>query len=68
MFKLFIFTISLALFSIKAKAYPDFISYGYKSCMTCHYSGAGSGQLNDYGWALFASEFTSNLFTNKTPE
>jgi hypothetical protein len=68
MFKLFGFTLSLFLFSIKAEAYPDFISYGYKSCMTCHYSGAGSGQLNDYGRALFASEFTSNLFSNKTPE
>ena len=42
-----------------AFAYPDFISYGYKSCITCHFNGAGSGPLNDYGRALFATEITA---------
>ncbi len=51
-----------------AVAYPDFISYGYKSCLTCHYNGQGSGPLNDYGRALFASEFTAQTFTSKTPD
>lgn len=41
-----------------ANAYPDFISYGYKSCITCHFNGMGSGPLNDYGRALFATEIT----------
>lgn len=56
------------VFSFKAWSYPDFISYGYKSCLTCHYNGGGSGPLNDYGRALFASEFTANTFTSKTPD
>lgn len=56
------------LFSLKLLAYPDFISYGYKSCLTCHYNGQGSGPLNDYGRALFASEFTATTFTDKKPD
>ncbi len=42
-----------------ALAYPAFISYGYSSCITCHYNGHGGGALNDYGRALFASEITA---------
>lgn len=49
-----------SLFCVRtAFAYPDFISYGYKSCITCHFNGAGAGPLNDYGRALFASEITA---------
>lgn len=40
-------------------AYPSFIGYGYKSCVTCHYNGQGGGALNDYGKALFAAEIAS---------
>ncbi len=54
------------LISSVAWAYPNFISYGYKSCLTCHYNGNGGGSLNDYGRAVFASELTSRKFTNKT--
>lgn len=43
----------------EAKAYPDFIGYGYSSCITCHYNGLGGGALNDYGRALFATEITA---------
>jgi hypothetical protein len=60
--------IQLFFFSQLTWAYPDFISYGYKSCLTCHYNGQGSGALNDYGRALFASEFTAQTFTSKTPD
>lgn len=56
------------LFAQDSFAYPDFISYGYKSCLTCHYNGQGGGALNDYGRALFASEFTASTFTSKTPD
>jgi hypothetical protein len=42
-----------------AWAYPDFISYGYKACITCHFNGMGGGPLNDYGRALFATEITA---------
>lgn len=56
------------IFSSSSFAYPDFISYGYKSCLTCHYNGQGNGPLNDYGRALFASEFTAQTFTSKTED
>lgn len=42
-----------------AHAYPDFIGYGYSSCVTCHYNSLGGGALNDYGRALFATEITA---------
>lgn len=56
------------LYSGLAWGYPNFIAYGYKSCLTCHYNGNGNGPLNDYGRALFASEFTARTFTNKSPD
>lgn len=43
----------------KAQAYPDFIGYGYSTCITCHYNGHGGGALNDYGRALYATEITA---------
>lgn len=57
--------ILVSLSSLQAWAYPDFISYGYKSCMTCHYTAGGGGALNDYGRALFATEITARSFFNK---
>jgi hypothetical protein len=47
---------SLGLLPQKAAAYPSFISYGYATCITCHYNGQGNGPLNDYGRGLFTSE------------
>lgn len=44
--------------------YPSFVSYGYKSCVTCHFNPQGNGPLNDYGRALFASEISSRYFAN----
>jgi hypothetical protein len=53
--------VTAALFCpLFAFGYPDFISYGYKSCITCHYNGAGGGALTDYGRSLFATEFTAS--------
>lgn len=43
----------------QAWAYPDFISYGYTSCILCHYNSAGGGAINDYGRALLASEISA---------
>lgn len=40
-------------------AYPEFIGYGYGSCLTCHYNGAGGGPLSDYGRSLFAVEIAA---------
>mgnify|MGYP007120766251 CR=1 FL=1 len=59
-------TISCLGFAQWVQAYPDFIGYGYKSCMTCHYNGAGGGALNDYGRALFHAEISSRAFFPKS--
>jgi hypothetical protein len=52
--------------SIAAQAYPEFIGYGYSSCLTCHVNGQGSGPLNDYGRALWSAEIASRLFYPKS--
>lgn len=46
-------------------AYPDFIAYGYRACLTCHFNGDGGGALNDYGRAVWASEIISKSIFNK---
>lgn len=59
---LFIFLISNA-----AYAYPDFISYGYNTCISCHYNSHGYGPLTDYGRALFSQEIAArNFWTPKS--
>lgn len=45
-----------------AQAYPEFIGYGYTTCLTCHMNGAGNGPLNDYGRGLFAVEIAEKPF------
>ncbi len=55
--------LSILLFPFLVHAYPDFISYGYRTCVTCHYNGQGGGSLNDYGRAVWASEITSHALT-----
>lgn len=52
----------ILLLSFTAHAYPDFIGYGYSTCITCHFNGAGGGALSDYGRGLFASEIAANPF------
>lgn len=42
-----------------AHAYPNFIGYGYSTCLTCHTNGLGSGPINDYGRGLWAAEIAS---------
>jgi hypothetical protein len=49
-----------------SNAYPDFISYGYNTCITCHYNGQGNGPLNDYGRALFTTEIASRAIFKDT--
>lgn len=57
----------LAFFSsnLTAQAYSDFIGYGYRNCMVCHYSPSGGGALTDYGRALYATEIAANPFSGK---
>jgi hypothetical protein len=68
-FFVYIIVFNLIFFNSKlALAYSDFISYGYKSCVTCHFSSSGSGPLNDYGKALFAVEISSRALTSKNDD
>ena len=64
------FFLALLFFGLDGHTYPSFVSYGYKSCVTCHYNPQGNGPLNDYGRALFASEISSRRFAkpNETDE
>lgn len=56
-------------YSLPAQAYPDFIGYGYSSCITCHNNGLGGGSLSDYGRALYATEISArDVYSAKTDE
>lgn len=65
--KIFSIVIFLGILFIVStvEAYPDFIGYGYRSCVTCHYNGSGGGALNDYGRAVWASEITSKAIFHR---
>jgi hypothetical protein len=55
----------LSLSSLSTYAYPEFIGYGYASCLTCHVNGLGNGPLNDYGRALWSAEIASRALYPK---
>jgi hypothetical protein len=58
--------LALFLFSQNSWSYPDFISYGYNTCISCHYNSHGNGPLTDYGRALFSQEIAArNFWTSK---
>jgi len=57
-----IFSFSTLLASSQSWAYPEFIAYGYSSCLTCHFNGLGGGPLNDYGRALWSAEIAGRPF------
>lgn len=64
MAKLALVTVIL-FFGLKSSmglSYPNMISYGYGSCMSCHYNPFGSGPLTDYGRAVAASEIANRFF------
>lgn len=63
---LLILIVSHLLVSPFTQAYPEFIGYGYGSCITCHYNGLGNGALNDYGRGVWASEIAANIFSKTT--
>lgn len=48
-------------------AYPNFVGYGYTSCLTCHYNPFGNGPLTDYGRALGATTIADNILYKDTP-
>ncbi len=47
--------------SQNAQAYPNFISHGYGSCMSCHYNPFGNGPLTDYGRAVGATAIANRV-------
>jgi hypothetical protein len=47
-------------------AYPNFISYGYQSCLSCHYNPFGNGPLTDYGRAVGATAIADRIFWSKS--
>ncbi|HRO68644.1 MAG TPA: hypothetical protein PL182_13815, partial [Pseudobdellovibrionaceae bacterium] len=63
--RFFLFLLLISLLPSSAFAYPEFIGYGYNSCMACHYNGAGGAGLTDYGRALYASELAARPFWTK---
>lgn len=62
----FLFGVSLFLAGKPAHAYPNFIGYGYSSCLTCHTNGLGGGPINDYGRGLWAAEISSRALYPKS--
>jgi len=48
-----------------ALAYPNFIGFGYTSCLNCHYNPGGNGPLTDYGRALGATVIAAKPFFDK---
>jgi hypothetical protein len=61
-----VFLIGILIFQSEVRAYPEFIGYGYSSCLTCHFNGHGSGPLNDYGRALWSAEISSRAWASKS--
>jgi hypothetical protein len=58
----FLFFCALFALAFDARAYSQFIGYGYSSCLTCHYNSSGGGPLSDYGRGLAATEISGRLF------
>jgi hypothetical protein len=55
-------TFFLLFSSARALAYPNAISHGYTSCLTCHYNSWGNGPLTDYGRAVSATVYAAKPF------
>lgn len=60
-FHLFLFSFFLTISA--AWSYPNFIGYGYRSCLACHESSTGGGALTDYARGVYASEISMNPFS-----
>jgi hypothetical protein len=57
--------IFLYIISISSWAYPNYIGYGYNSCLTCHYNPHGNGPLTDYGRAVSATVISDRSIWEK---
>ncbi len=56
----------LYLWSSTLFAYPQFIGFGYKNCITCHYNPYGNGPLKDYGRALSGTLISDRVLYPKS--
>lgn len=61
----FIVVAVLMLLDAEATAYPNYISYGYQSCLSCHYNPYGNGPLTDYGRVVGATAISDRLLSSK---
>lgn len=61
LYRLALFFLFLAI-AQRSYSYPEFIAYGYNSCVSCHYNSQGGGVLNEYGKAVMATEISSRVF------
>jgi hypothetical protein len=65
-------SLSIALFlstlglTPRSQAYPNFIGYGYSTCIVCHYNSQGNGPLTDYGRALYSQEIAARPWISKS--
>jgi len=69
--RFFLVTIMVTFYFQNLWAYPNFIGFGYSSCITCHYNPYGNGPLTDYGRALSATTISNRWIIhnkNKTEE
>jgi len=64
--KILLFTILIG--PLLAFGYPQFIGYGYSSCLTCHYNAQGNGPLTDYGRMLAAAEIAGRILGPSNPD
>jgi hypothetical protein len=62
----YVFLLLFVLAPLKSWAYPNFVGFGYKNCMTCHYNPFGNGPLNDYGRAVSANVVSDRLLVPRS--
>src|SRR5690349_17170522 len=62
----FTFALAVCTFAGRAEAYPDFIGYGYTTCIVCHTNSLGNGPLTDYGRALFSQEIAARPWISQS--
>ena len=60
-FLLFLISLSKSIY-----AYPNFIGFGYTSCLACHYNPFGNGPLTDYGRAVGATSIADDVLYSKS--
>jgi hypothetical protein len=60
------FSLALLAYAHHSFAYPNFVGFGYKNCLTCHYNPFGNGPLNDYGRAVSANVISDRIFVPKS--